>query len=299
MKRKTLIFIIAFFGIISASWAVKKWIAPPPEAPRTVLPPQKPYSKTVAASGLIEAFGDNIAIGSPVEGVVEEAYVKVGQQVKKGDPLFKLDSRELNAEINVAKAKEEVAKAKYDLVCDQLSRLRSIKNSRAISQEELQSKENESRVALATLDQMIREKEKVLALLDRLTVRSPIDGAVLQKNIRVGEYLVSNVERPSIILGNTTCLQIKADIDEHNASQIGRCTEAIAYPKNRPNYAIPLTLLHIEPHVVPKISLTGSSREKIDTRVLQIVYVFQPPEDISLFTGQQVDVFIKQDMEEP
>ena len=298
MQRRVFIFIIAFLGIISAFWAAKKWMTPPAQTAPIAIPPMKPYPNTIAASGLIEALGDNIAIGSPVDGIIEEVYVKVWQEIKRGDPLFKLESCELECEIKIAKAKEKVAKAEYDRIHDQLSRLLSVKNSRAISQEELRSKENESYIALAILDQVIREKEKVIALLDRLTVRSPTDGVVLQKNIRVGEYLVSaNFDRPPLVLGDISRLQIKADIDEHNASCVGDCIEAFAYPKNRPNYMIPLTLVHIEPHVVPKLSLTGSSREKVDTRVLRVIYVFDPPQDISLFVGQQVDIFIRQDVE--
>ena len=43
--------------------------------------------------------------------------------------------------------------------------------------------------------------------------------------------------------------------------------------------------------MVPKRSLTGESTERVDTRVLQIVYRFTPG-DLTLFVGQQVDVFI-------
>ena len=69
--------------------------------------------------------------------------------------------------------------------------------------------------------------------------------------------------------------------------------EASAYPKNRPTLSIPLKFAYIEPYVIPKISLTGSSREKIDTRVLQMIYTFDPPQDIALYIGQQVEVYIK------
>lgn len=299
MRRKSFIFILAFLGIISAFWAIKKGMAPPPKTPLIVLPPQKPYPKGIAASGMIEALGENISIGSPENGIVQEIYIKVGQQVKKRDPLFRIDTRELESELRVAEAKEEVARADHHRIHDQLSRLLSIKDSRAISQEELHSKENEASVALATLTHMKREKEKIAGLVDRLIIRSPIDGMILQKNIKVGEYvLAANIDRPPIVMGDTSRLQIRADVDEQNASHIVHQAEAIAYPKNRPSYAIPLTFVRIEPYVIPKISLTGSSREKVDTRVLQVVYTFDSHQDISLYVGQQVDVYIKRDSEE-
>jgi RND family efflux transporter MFP subunit len=296
MKRKSFIFILAFIGIMSAIWAIKRGVSSAPQTLPVSLPPQKPYSNTVAASGIIECAGDNFSIGSSTNGVVQEIYAKVGQQVKKGDPLFMLDNRELESELRIAEAKEKVAKAECYRILDQLSRLRAIKDLRAISQDDLKSKENEARIARAKLTQMHLEKEKASVLLDRMIIRSPIDGIVLQQNIHIGEYFSSNNnDQPSILLGNIKYLQIRADIDEQNASRITGQPHAIAYPKNRPSYSIPLTFSHIEPYVVPKISLTGSSREKVDTRVLQIIYTFEPPSDVSLYIGQQVDVFLKLD----
>jgi hypothetical protein len=44
---------------------------------------------------------------------------------------------------------------------------------------------------------------------------------------------------------------------------------------------------------VPKVSLTGSSTERVDTRVLQVIYSLTRPSDPPLYVGQQVDVFIE------
>jgi hypothetical protein len=55
---------------------------------------------------------------------------------------------------------------------------------------------------------------------------------------------------------------------------------------------IPLTFVRIEPYVVPKKSLTGENTERVDTRVLQIIYRFDRP-PFPVYAGQQVDVFIE------
>jgi hypothetical protein len=44
--------------------------------------------------------------------------------------------------------------------------------------------------------------------------------------------------------------------------------------------------------VIPKKSLTGGSTERVDTRVLQVIYQFDPP-NRPLYVGQQVDVYIE------
>jgi HlyD family secretion protein len=50
--------------------------------------------------------------------------------------------------------------------------------------------------------------------------------------------------------------------------------------------------VRVEPYVTPKTSLTGSSTERVDTRVLQVIYSF-PPHALPAFVGQQLDVFIE------
>ena len=75
-----------------------------PELPPPIQPAKNPYPNTVAGAGMVEPQTENIAVGSPVPGVVVEVLVKVGQKVKAGDPLFRLDDRQLKAELAIRKA---------------------------------------------------------------------------------------------------------------------------------------------------------------------------------------------------
>ncbi len=299
MLRKKLAFVFALLGVISAVWVVKKSMTPPLEPKPIVLPAQKPQSNSIAASGIIEAVGENVAVGSPSDGIVHAVFADVWNPVKKGDRLFKLDTRELDADLKIHLAKEKVALAEHKKVQDQLARLRSIKDARAISQEELQSKENDEMVARATWHQAQMEREKIEAMIERLIIRSPIDGVVIQKNIKAGEYILcAHTDTPPFVVGDLSAYQVRVDVDEHNASRIAPMASGVAHPKNRPEFAIPLHFVRIEPYVIPKKSLTGSSKEKVDTRVLQLIYTFTPPQDLSLYIGQQVDVFIERHVEE-
>jgi multidrug resistance efflux pump len=84
-----------------------------PPLPPPVQPAQNPFpnAEIVAGAGIVEPETENIAVGSPVPGIVVEVPVKVGQKVKAGDPLFRLDDRQLNAELAVRKAALAAAKA--------------------------------------------------------------------------------------------------------------------------------------------------------------------------------------------
>lgn len=259
---------------------------PPPENPAV-----NPYAKSIAASGIVEALQENVFLGAPSAGLVTEIYVEVGNKVKTGDALFKLDTRELDADLLVQKADVEVQKATVNRLKDQLARLESVKDPRAISVDEVKTRKNDVRVAETQLAKSIEQAKKTEALIDRLTVRAPRDGVILQINLRAGEYVQPN--QTGMVLGNLDKLQVRLDIDEQNASRFDPNSPAYAFPKNNTDLKIPLKFDHVEPYVIPKKSLTGASDERVDTRVLQVIYTFEQPKDFNLYVGQQVDAFIE------
>ena len=128
--------------------------------------------------------------------------------------------------------------------------------------------------------------------LDILTVRAPRDGVILQLNAREGEYAGTTPTDPLMILGDTDRLQIRADVDEQNAPLVVANEPAVAFLKGDTKSPIPLRFVRIEPYVVPKKSLTGDSTERVDTRVLQIIFDFARPAT-PVYVGQQMDVFIQ------
>src|SRR5438309_789520 len=78
-----------------------------PKPPPPVEPARTPFGRTVAGAGIAEAQTENIAIGSPLPGVVLEVYVpvdKVGQRVKAGEKLFRVDDRQLRAQLKYYEA---------------------------------------------------------------------------------------------------------------------------------------------------------------------------------------------------
>ncbi len=93
-------------------------------------------------------------------------------------------------------------------------------------------------------------------------------------------------------MGRTDSLQIRADIDEVNAVEVKTGSRAVAYLRGYTAKHIPLDFVRIDPYIVPKRQLTGDTRERVDVRVLQVIYRFKLP-DFPVYPGQQVDVFIE------
>jgi HlyD family secretion protein len=272
-----------------------------------VMPPAKPYKEAVAATGILEALSENVAIGVPMPGLVTEVRVKVNDFVKKDQPLLKLDDRDLRAEQLSIQAQQEISRAQIAVseaqlakLESQLSRLNSVSDSRAVSQDDLENRKQDVAISQAQLTaarSQLAAAEASLKrnalLIERLVVLAPRDGNIIQVNIRAGEYAAISPKNPVMILGETGKLQVRADIDEQSAARIRPGQSAYGYLKGDPSVTFPLEFIRVEPYVIPKTSLTGSSAERVDTRVLQVIYSLNRPTDPPLYVGQQVDLFIE------
>src|SRR3990172_10574721 len=104
MIRKYLLPVLSIAGVIFAIYSVVASNKPAPIAPPVVEPARAPFTSYIAGAGIIEAGTENIAIGTPVSGIVLNVPAKVGSKVKIGDPLFRLDDRDLRAELSIKKA---------------------------------------------------------------------------------------------------------------------------------------------------------------------------------------------------
>jgi multidrug efflux pump subunit AcrA (membrane-fusion protein) len=156
---------------------------------------------------------------------------------------------------------------------------------------QLRSSESRLRETEANLQVLRAQRNELAVTLDRLTVTAPQDGRVLQVNIRLGEVVATAPATPPILLGETDYLQVRVDVDEINASRVKPNSTAVASLKGDATKKIALEFVRIDPFVLPKRSLTGDNTERVDVRVLQVIYRFKPPQ-FPVYVGQQVDVFI-------
>ncbi len=136
------------------------------------------------------------------------------------------------------------------------------------------------------------EVAKIEVELDRLIVRALVGGRVLQVNVRPGEFVGTPPNQPLVILGDIDRLHVRVDIDEYDIPRFRNGAPAIGVPRGSLQQEYPLEFVRVEPFVVPKKSLTGDTTERVDTRVLQVIYGFDPAGRPPLFVGQQVEVFI-------
>jgi multidrug resistance efflux pump len=237
---------------------------------------------------------------------VDKVFVTVGDAVKAGDPLFKLDDRHLRAQLAEGEAAEQAAKARLSVaaaVLDdatrQLTFVEGLSDPRAVSRQEVTRRRSAVETAQAKLTEAkadVRTAAAQIAMikteLQRSVVTAPTDGEVLQVKLRAGEFAVAGATaNPMILLGRPKPLHLRVDVDENEAWRVRAQAKATAAVRGNADLKTPLTFVRFEPFVLPKKSLTGDSTERVDTRVLQVIYRVDD-DSLRLFVGQQMDVFI-------
>ncbi len=291
-------FVVAALGVLLAL-TIANSPSPPPNL--TVMyspPPANPYKQAVAAAGLVEAYEDNVYVGAQVPGIVSEVFCKVGDIVAENQLLFSVDDSVQKAALEVAETNVQVAKANLAKNLSELSRLNAIKDTNAVSLEDLRNKQHDVIIAENSLQNAIAQAHEAKKSLLLTKTYAPKKGRVLKIDLRKGDFIDnlaltdSSSNNALVVLGRTDKLQVRADIDEYNAFRIRANQEAIAYTKGVAQVPLPLTFQRFEPYCVPKRSLTAAADERVDTRVLQVIYSFDVIDDFPVYVGQQVDIFI-------
>lgn len=257
-------------------------------------PPVPPYKHFIAGVGTVEASSQDVAIGVPFSGIVSHIYVKVGEQIEEGAPLFVLDTRLLLSQLNEGEKKEKASAVNYESEKKQLELYQRLKDKRAVSESTLIQKSYAAELALRQLQEAQAGVDRVKTDLERSIIRAPFAGEVLRINIHIGETADANPFNtlPLIVFGKTKPLHIRVEVDEEEAWRVVEGEPAMAYVRGNASLAIPLKFLYIEPYIIPKSTLTGENSEQVDTRVLQIVYEMEKG-TMPIYIGQVMDVYIK------
>ena len=313
MKR-LIFWLLIFAAVAGAAASVRLVLTSRKVIPAAVPlsePPRAPFPKSIGGRGIVESVNENVRIAPAVAALVRKVNVKVGDDVKAGDVLIEQDTRDAAAlvaaqEADCAALQKQLTEAEVSLADkrDQWERMERLIATKVASEDEKQRKlfaAQSAEAQFASMKARIGSAEAQLnrakVQLDLLTIRAPRDGRILQVNTRAGEFaspmtMLGSGTDPIIVLGQTEELQLRADIDEDNASRVRTGMAAKAYIKGRRDVEMPLRFVRIEPYIVPKKSLTGESSEHVDTRVLQIIYRFDRPKGAGVYVGQQMDVFL-------
>jgi len=140
------------------------------------------------------------------------------------------------------------------------------------------------------------------ALLGKYTLRAPVDGVILSIGAAQGTYVspqgaygsYTQGFGPLIVMGSPQdTLEVRCYVDEILVSRLPKpeeMTATMSIPGT--DVKIPLTFERMQPYVSPKIELSNQRLERVDVRVLPVIFRFSKPKDLQLYPGQLVDVYI-------
>jgi len=302
MFHRTILPVIAgllfLFAILHALYIQR----PEPDPPPPVPPPTTPFGHTVAGAGMVESSNEAsgtsvISIGSQLAGVVNRVNVRIGQEVKAGSILFELDNSLTLAQLKVNEAQVHAAEATVAMNRDARDRGLRMLPSAAIAEQDMVTLEQTFRVSTGQLELARAQVQQTRTQLDLLAVRAPMDGTILQVNIRPGEYVTTSATQSLMLMGPLKPLHVRVNIDEEDLPRLLLHAPARAKLRGDPQQQeLPLTFVRLEPYVVAKVSLTGINVERVDTRVAQVIYALDPDHPLvrekKVLVGQLVDVFI-------
>ncbi len=244
--------------------------------------------------------------------------------------LEELKAQPRKENLEVAKAQVDFASASLKNAQDQLDKQRQSYSlePRSVSKNDLDNAENAVHVAKANLEVARRQYELTKAgawvydirnqenqyqaltkaymasnaLLAKYTIRAPADGVILSINAAVGSYIspqgtydtYTQGSTPVFVMGSAQEYSgIRCYIDEILVHRLPPAAKMKAKMFIRgTDISIPLEYVRIQPYVLPKIELSNQRAERVDVRVLPVIFRFVQPKKTSLYPGQLVDVYI-------
>jgi len=306
MRNKLLIG-LAILGVLLAIGSAYISGIPAKPQPPAFKPASNPYAKGIYANGIVEtaqSSGENVNVYPEVPGTVVKILVAEGQHVPAGTPLLILDNSVQRATTASAKAQIDVAKATSKNLQDQYSKLKAswVLDPRSVSKDILDTAENAVKGAKANLELTQKQYEAASALLARYVVKALSDGTVLSINTAVGSYISSQgvyssytgVFQPVLVMGNLKGdLAVRCYVDEILINRIPDPSKIEARMTIQgTDVNIPLKFVRIQPNVTPKIELSSQRTERVDVRVLPVIFSFEKQKGVSIYPGQLVDVYI-------
>jgi HlyD family secretion protein len=256
---------------------------------------------------------------------------QLGAQAQAAEAMLeelKAEPREENLDINAAQAVS--AKAALKTAQDTLQKTQAAYeiDPRTVSKDALDDAINAAAVAKANLEVAkkqydltkagawtydIRNQERTehaleqayassTALLGKYTLRAPRDAIVLSINTVIGNYAspqgsydtYTQGQDPIVTLGSSPAsLNVRCYVDEILVPRLPAASQMKAQMSIRgSDVKIPLDFVRVQPFVSPKIELSDQRQERVDVRVLPVIFKIDKPTDVNLYPGELVDVYI-------
>ncbi|WP_295653580.1 efflux RND transporter periplasmic adaptor subunit [uncultured Haemophilus sp.] len=190
--------------------------------------------KTVIASGSVESVNE-VNVGAQASGKITKLYVKLGQEIKKGEMIADIDSTTQINTLNTKKAalvsyqaQLKAKKTTYDVALSSYNRLSKLYTQRATSLDSVNT-------AKSTLDNAKAEMEAIEANIKQAEIEvntaetnvgytkitAPMDGTVISVPVSEGQTVNANQTTPTIVtIADLSKMKIKPEISEGDITKV-------------------------------------------------------------------------------
>jgi len=188
----------------------------------TILIKPKTIKNTVLATGVVKPqVGAEVRVGSRASGIVKRLYVNVGDKVKRGDFLAKLDDTELTAQYNQVLANLESAETNLKFANLERDRQEALLAKDFTSRQSYDLAVKNQEMAVAQVAQLKANLDYAKILLDYTNIIAPVSGVVASVSTQEGETVAAMFSAPTFVtIIDTSRLEVRAYVDETDISKV-------------------------------------------------------------------------------
>ncbi|MEZ5997933.1 MAG: efflux RND transporter periplasmic adaptor subunit [Hyphomonas sp.] len=189
--------------------------APAPLTVRVVtVKPADSFELEESYSGLAEARRTS-ALGFPSGGRIDAILADVGDRVKEGVTLARLDTRSLEAQLASANAVVEEARAAHNLALNTVERQRTLKLEGHVSQQRVDEAEAQAKTALARIDAAKAQADTLRVQIDLSAIKAPFGGVITRR--LTDEGAIASPGQPILELVETGFLEARLGLPAQSA----------------------------------------------------------------------------------
>ncbi len=202
-------------ALAALAFALPVWSAP------ADLPFEVARADASAASsafdGAVEAVRQTV-IAAQVSGAVVQLDAKVGDRIKTGQVLLRIDARTADQTATASQAQVQAARASLDVASKELARQQQLFQSNFISQAALDRAESEFKATQAQVNAQVAQAGAAQTLTGLHVVRAPYDGVIAEVPVALGDMALPG--RPLLTVYDPSALRITAAVPQTVATQI-------------------------------------------------------------------------------
>ncbi len=177
----------------------------------------KEYARFESFAGTVRPVHESTVSSRLLARIVEMNAV-AGQLVRQGDILARLDDSDLQSQLKQSAAAQAAAQAQSEQARTDFERVSKLREQKAVSLAEFDAAETSLRSAAAGLDRANQALHEAEVRLDFATIRSPMDGTIIEKRVEVGDTVGPG--QPILVLYDPAKMQMVASVRETLAARL-------------------------------------------------------------------------------